>query len=98
MVSHGVLRDGIHSQTLGDRAIDKHADTSMNGGDGKFASCGACSVCLLRRYNRDSGATVVQLSRVFFVWGLDKVLPAASPIVSAGHLNPSGRFQSRRCG
>jgi len=44
---HGVsqvqLRDGIHSPTLGDSAIDKHADNSMKGGDGKLkCHAGAC--------------------------------------------------------
>ena len=46
------LQDGIHIPTLGDSAIDKYADNSMNGGDSKL-KCHArmLRVFLLRRYN-----------------------------------------------
>src|ERR1700730_19236135 len=59
---HGVLRDGIPIPTLGDRAINKHADTSMNGGDGKL-NCHAGACCgrfCCAAMTGDPGATVVQ--------------------------------------
>ena len=59
---HGVLRDGIHVHTLGDGAINKHADNSMNGDDGtlKCHAGACCGLFCCAVITGDSGAAVVQ--------------------------------------
>jgi len=79
---HGVLRDGIHIHTPGDGAIDKHADTSVNGRDGKL-NCHAGACCGLfccAAITGDSGATVVQLVHASLLFGaLDERLAGREP-------------------
>src|SRR5580704_16775969 len=98
---HGMLRDGIHVHTLGDGAIDKHADTSMNGGDGKL-NCHAGACCGLfccAAITGDSGATAVQPVHVSLLFGaLDECLDGRGPQRIGRPQNPSCRFESRRCG
>ena len=79
---HGMLRDGIHVHTLGDGAIDKHADTSRNGGDGKL-NCHAGACCGLfccAAITGDSGATAVQPVHASLLFGaLDERLDGRVP-------------------
>jgi hypothetical protein len=78
----GVLRDGIHIHTLGGDALDKHADTSMNGGDGKLkCHAGACCGLLCcAAITGDSGATVVQPVHASLLFGeLDERLDGRGP-------------------
>src|ERR1700730_12586149 len=79
---HGVLRNGIHIHTLGDGAIDKHADTSMNGGDGKL-KCHAgvcCGLFCCAAITWDSGAAVVQPVHASLLFGaLDERLDGRGP-------------------
>src|ERR1700731_3244833 len=83
---HGVVRDGIHVHTLGDGAINKHAENkhadSMNGGDGK-QNCHAGACCGLfccAAITGDSGATVVQLVHASLLFGaLDERLAGREP-------------------
>src|ERR1700730_7500155 len=79
---HGVLRDGIPIPTLGDRAIKKHPDTSMTGGDGKL-TCHAGACCGLfccAAITGDSGAAVVQLVHASLLFGaLDERLAGREP-------------------
>ena len=79
---HGVLRDGIHTHTLGDGAIDKHADASMNGGDGKL-NCHAGACCGLfccAAITSDPAATMVQFVHASLSFGaLDERLDGREP-------------------
>jgi hypothetical protein len=79
---HGVLRNGIHIHTLGDGAIDKHADNSMKGGDGKL-NCHAGACCGLfccATITGDSGATPVQPVHASLLFGaLDERLDGRGP-------------------
>jgi hypothetical protein len=79
---HGMLRDGIHVHTLGDGAIDKHADTPWNGGDGKL-NCHAGACCGLfccAAITGDSGAPAVQPVHASLLFGtLDERLDGRGP-------------------
>lgn len=83
---HGVadirLQDRIHIHTPGDGAVDKHADKSMEGGDGKL-KCHAGACCGLfccAAITGDSGATVVQPVHASLLFGtLDERLDGRGP-------------------
>ena len=78
---HGVLRDGIHIPTLGDGAINKHADNSLNGGDGKL-KCHAGACCGLfccAAITGDPGATVVQPVHASLFGAPDESLDGRGP-------------------
>jgi len=77
---HGVLRDGI--AILGDGAIDKHADNSKEGGDGKLkchagACCGLFCCAATARVLRESGATPTQMKV-----GIQLALGKTKPVIA----------------
>ena len=76
------LQDGIHILTLGDNAIDKHADNSKEGGNGKL-KCHAGACCGLfccAAITGDSGATVVHPVHASLLFGaLDERLDGCGP-------------------
>jgi hypothetical protein len=83
---HGVLEAqvqvGTHIPTLGDNAIDKHADDSMKGGAGKL-KCHAGACCGLfccAAITGNSGATVVRPIHASLLFGaLDERLDGRGP-------------------
>jgi hypothetical protein len=79
---HAVLRDAIHAHTLGDGAINKHADNSMNGGDGKLKCHGGacCGLFCCAAITGDSGGTPVQAVHASLLFGaLDERLDGREP-------------------
>jgi hypothetical protein len=85
-VSEARLQGGIHVHgsihVPGDGVIDKHADNSMEGGDGKL-KCHARACCGLfccAAITWDSGATVVQPGHASLLFGaLDERLDGRGP-------------------
>ena len=78
---HGVLRDGIAIHTLGDGAIDKHADNSKEGGDGKL-KCHASACCGLfccAAITVDSGAIIQPVHASLLFATVDERLDGRGP-------------------
>jgi hypothetical protein len=85
-VSEARLQDGIpvHGSIHvdGDGAIDKHADNSLEGGDGKLKchGCACCGLFCCAAITGDSGAPVVQPVHASLLFGaLDERLDGRGP-------------------